>query len=136
MSSKKNTNNRKTIMIDSLTHKELMKLSDEHNNSIKGFVEDSIIYFKKTGINPKDLKNESASILIKTIDRRIVSFFKTQEKNILMPILDRTIENNEKFDKLIENLNHIFQKISENEKYQQESLQGIIQSLNHLQSKP
>lgn len=135
MNTKKYNSIKKSILIDVKSYKDLTSLSEENNTSKKGFVEASIAYFKKTGINPKDFKNESPSILIKTIDKRIVSFFKTQEKNILMPILDRTIESNEKFDKLIENLNNIFQKISSNEQNSQQSIQGIKQVLENIQSK-
>ncbi len=135
MNTKKYNSIKKSILIDVKSYKDLTSLSEENNTSKKGFIEASIVYFKKTGINPKDFKNESPSILIKAIDKRIVSFIKTQEKNISMPILDRSIESNEKFDKLIENLNNIFQKISSNEQNSQQSIKGIKQVLENIQSK-
>jgi len=49
-------------------------------------VEEMIYYFKKTGIDPKDAVNKNPSIMVATLDKRIVSFMKVQERDILIPL--------------------------------------------------
>jgi len=108
---------KKSIIINQRSHKDLKKLADEYNRNIGSFTEDMILFFKKTGTDPQAIKGRSATEMIKVIDRRIVSFFKTQEQDILVPMQLQIKENGEKnealFNKLIENLNRIFQKIKQ-----------------------
>ena len=108
---------KKSIVISSTSHKFLKKLASEHNRSIGKFTEEMILFFQKTGTDPQVIKGKSATEMIKVIDRRIVSFFKTQEADILYPMRQEIQENGiitkELFEKLIQNLNKIFQKIKE-----------------------
>jgi len=108
---------KKSIVISSRSHRELKKLASEYNRPIGKFTEDMILFFKKTGTDPQAIKGKSASEMIKVIDRRIVSFFKTQEQDILIPMQTQIYENGKKneelFQRLIENLNRIFQKIKQ-----------------------
>ncbi|WP_437824820.1 BfmA/BtgA family mobilization protein [Tenacibaculum mesophilum] len=108
---------KKSIIISERGHKELKKLASDHNRSIGGFTEEMILFFKKTGTDPRIIKGKSTTEMIKVIDRRIVSFFKTQEADILYPMRQQIQDNGdmtkELFEKLIQNLNKIFQKIKE-----------------------
>src|SRR5690606_32914338 len=49
-------------------------------------VEEMIIYFKKTGINPSDSKNENPSKALRELDKRFISFLKVLERDILKPL--------------------------------------------------
>ena len=77
---------KKSILISPHHHKELKKLSEAYGLKFYKLVEEMIIYFKKTGINPTDPKNENPSKGLKELDNRVVSFFKTQERDILKPL--------------------------------------------------
>jgi len=77
---------KKSILISPHHHKELKKLSEAYNLNYYKLVEEMIIYFKKTGINPTDPKNENPSKGLKELDKRLVSFLKVQERDILKPL--------------------------------------------------
>ncbi|WP_138259033.1 BfmA/BtgA family mobilization protein [Maribacter aurantiacus] len=106
---------KKSIIINERSHRELKKLAQEHNRNIGKFTEEMILYFQKTGTDPQAIKGKNASEMIKVIDRRIVSFFKTQESEILYPIQAQLNKNGERtdflFKKLIDELNKIFERI-------------------------
>jgi hypothetical protein len=101
---------KKSLIINSSSHKDLKKLAEDHGRSMGKFTEEMILFMKKTGTDPQVINGKSASEMIKVIDKRIVSFFKTQEQDILYPIKMQMHENNELIKKLIERLNLIFQK--------------------------
>lgn len=82
----------KSIQIGEKHHKELQKLSESLGQSYGGLVEKMILYFKRTGIDPDDLKNESPSSKIQQLDKRLVSFLKVQERDILKPLRQETYE--------------------------------------------
>lgn len=104
-----------SIIINSRVHKDLKKLASEHNRPIGKFTEEMVLFFKKTGTDPQAINGKSATEMIKVIDKRIVSFFKTQEQDILLPMSLLIEENKEEtkvlLQKLIVNLNKIFEKI-------------------------
>lgn len=77
---------KKSILIKEFHHKELVKISRAFGLQYGNLVELMIGYFKKTGVNPNEAINENPSALIKTLDKRIVSFLKVQERDILKPI--------------------------------------------------
>jgi len=109
---------KKSIVIDWKSHKDLKKLAKEHNKGIGQFTVEMIVYFRKTGTDPQVIKGKSATEMIKVIDRRIVSFFKTQEADILYPMQNKINENGIKTEelltKLINELKRIFEKIKQN----------------------
>ena len=100
--------NKKSIIINKKAHNELVKLSEAFNSSYGKLIEAMIYYFKKTGINPKNAVNENPSTIVKILDKRIVSFLKVQERDILKPLrayvynYQKTIV--ESFDAIIETL--------------------------------
>lgn len=107
----------KSILIDWKSHKDLKKLAKEHNKGIGQFTVEMITYFRKTGTDPQVINGKSATEMIKVIDRRIVSFFKTQEADILYPMQNKINENGIKTEelltKLINELKRIFEKIKQ-----------------------
>ena len=76
----------KSVIIDEKAHLELVKLSKTFKMNYGSFVSEMIYYFKKTGVDPKEAQNKNPSELIGTLDRRIVSFIKVQERDILKPL--------------------------------------------------
>lgn len=77
---------KKSVLISTHHHKELKKLSEAYGLNFYKLVEEMIIYFKKTGINPTDPNNENPSKGLKELDKRLVSFLKVQERDILKPL--------------------------------------------------
>ena len=53
--------NKKSILIDEKSHKELSKLSESLGLNYGTLVQEMIYYFKKTGINPKEAENKNPS---------------------------------------------------------------------------
>lgn len=78
--------NKKSILIQEKPHKELAKLSESLGLNYGTLVEEMIYYLKKTGINPKDAVNKDPSAMVSALDKRIVSFMKVQERDILKPL--------------------------------------------------
>ncbi|GAB1858324.1 hypothetical protein MHTCC0001_31610 [Flavobacteriaceae bacterium MHTCC 0001] len=107
---------KKSIIISAKHHKELSKLSTAYKMPYGAFVESMILYFKKTGINPNEPANENPSALIKTLDKRIVSFLKVQERDILNPmrneVYESTKQQEDNFKNLVSNLNHLLKKMN------------------------
>ncbi|RXG16553.1 BfmA/BtgA family mobilization protein [Leeuwenhoekiella aestuarii] len=77
---------KKSILISAHYHKALKKLSETYNLSFYKMVEEMINYFSKTGIDPSKPKNESPTRALKELDKRLISFIKAQERDILKPI--------------------------------------------------
>lgn len=89
----------KSIQIQERHHKDLQKLSESLGQSYGKLVEKMILYFKRTGINPDDLKNESPSHRIQQLDKRLVSFLRVQERDILKPLRQETFEYHQTLNK-------------------------------------
>lgn len=108
---------KKSIIINHKAHKELSKISEAFNCSYGSLVESMIYYFKKTGINPKDAVNENPSIAVKALDRRIVSFLKVQERDILKPLRNEVYQYNKNQNKIASELKNTYtsfiQKLNE-----------------------
>ena len=77
---------KKSILIDEKSHKDLSKLSESLGLNYGTLVQEMIYYFKKTGIDPKDAENKNPSLMVAALDKRIVSFLKVQERDILKPL--------------------------------------------------
>ena len=106
---------KKSIIISGKHHKELTNLCEAYGSSLYKLVEEMIIYFKRTGINPKDYKSDNPSILIKTVDKRIVSYFTIQERDILKPmrleVSDNLKKNLEEIEKISDQVDGLFRKV-------------------------
>lgn len=134
---------KKSIIIKEVYHKELLKLSEAFSLPIGLLVEEMIIYFKKTGINPKDAINENPSVMVKALDKRIVSFIKVQERDILKPMRADIYEYQktiiESFDAIIESFNEANNSsektISESNMLLNKELKILIEIAMHLDPK-
>lgn len=109
---------KKSILIDEKPHKELSNLSERLRLNYGTLVEEMIYYFKKTGINPKDAVNKDPSAMVAALDKRIVSFMKVQERDILKPLRQDVFnyQNSQKIEieKLADLISKQFIKQSEN----------------------
>jgi hypothetical protein len=81
---------KKSILIKEFHHKELVKISKTFGSQYGDLIESMILYFKKTGINPIEAINENPAAMVKVLDKRIVSFLKVQERDILKPLRSET----------------------------------------------
>ncbi|MFV5685102.1 BfmA/BtgA family mobilization protein [Flavobacterium sp. GB2R13] len=108
---------KKSIIIDEKAHTELGKLSESLRMNLGSLVKEMIYYFKKTGIDPKDAANKNPSEMISTLDKRIVSFLKVQERDILKPlrqdIFNYQNSHKEEVLKLINAINKLLNQHSE-----------------------
>ena len=109
---------KKSILISNYHHKELTKLSESIGLNYYKLVEEMIIYFKKTGINPKEPKNESPVKALRELDKRMVSFLKVQERDILKPlrqeVYDYSITQNQEIKKTGDTILNSLKKIDAN----------------------
>ena len=107
---------KKSIIIKEVSHREIKVLSETFGIPIGALVENMIRYFKRTGINPKDALNENPSAMIKVLDRRIVSFLKVQERDILKPVRDEVYMNGKnqilKLEELTNSLREVLGKMN------------------------
>ncbi|WP_417443278.1 BfmA/BtgA family mobilization protein [Joostella sp.] len=103
--------NKKSIIINQKAHKELTKISNEHNCSYGSLVESMIYYFKRTGINPNNAINENPSTMVKALDKRIVSFLKVQERDILKPLRSEVYEYYSKQNRRLKIMNQTYEKL-------------------------
>ena len=82
---------KKNIIITQERHSQLRKLAKKHQMSMKAFVEDSIEYFHRTGLDPRDLLSAGQSKSLKSIQKQtnfVVGFIKRQEKELLIPMME------------------------------------------------
>ncbi len=92
---------RKSILIAKNSHKILVELAKKHKMNYQGFVEEMLNYFKKTGQDPRMNISKSPSEVVNILDKRVVSFFKTQERDILKPLRNEVYENSKRNEALI-----------------------------------
>ena len=102
---------KKCILIDSKAHAELTKLTESLNINFGTLVAEMIYYFKKTGIDPKDAVNKNPSIMVAALDKRIVSFMKIQERDILKPLRQDVFDYQNLQKEEISKLNNSFNKL-------------------------
>ena len=134
------------IALNEKAHEEVKKLANIFNLHIGEFVEHSIMYFKKTGINPSNADNESPIKAIKELDKhigQIVGFIRTLEKEKLNPLLEhlliiskqlddtiKKLPTTEHFKKVIDGVNILIENYTENHKKQVGVLQKTQQEIN------
>ena len=108
---------KKSIIIDEKAHAELGKLSESLQMNFGALIQEMIYYFKKTGIDPKDAVNKDPSLMVAALDKRIVSFLKVQERDILKPLRQDVFNyqnaQKEEISKLIISINKLLEQHSE-----------------------
>lgn len=120
----------KSIQIQEKHHKELQKLSESLGQSYGKLVEKMILYFKRTGIDPDDLKNESPSHKIQQLDKRLVSFLRVQERDILKPLRQETFEYHQMLNKaLIDSTSRINNNVTQLDKNEEIRTNNILKEL-------
>jgi len=97
------------------------------------FVECMITYFKKTGQDPRLAENKSPKDMVQILDKRVVSFFKTQERDILKPLRNEVFSYSKKNEELILQLSKSIQNafIISNNKHKEE-IQNVIIEIQKL----
>ena len=129
---------KKSILIDEKPHIELKKLGEALNMNLGTLVQEMIYYFKKTGINPKDAVNKDPSAMVTALDKRIVSFLKVQERDILKPLRQDVFDyqNSQKIE--IDNLKDLIEKQiskqSENSTITKKNYVEYMNKINNLDS--
>ena len=129
---------KKSILIDEKPHTELKKLGEALNMNLGTLVQEMIYYFKKTGINPKDAVNKDPSAMVTALDKRIVSFLKVQERDILKPLRKDVFDyqNSQKIE--IDNLKDLIEKQiskqSENSTITKKNYVEYMNKINNLDS--
>src|ERR1035437_10208312 len=129
---------RKTIAVTDKIHEEVKTLCKTLDLDLGAFVEHSMLYFKKTGIDPSRSDNESPQKAIEELKkavRQVVGFMKEHEQKKLSPLhedlilLTNTLEaslkilpKSERFDQVIKGVNHHINLLVENHKKQMDFL--------------
>ena len=113
---------RRTIAVNAQTHAEVKTLSKTLNMELGEFVKHSVVYFKKTGIDPSKSDNESPLKVMKELEKRVgqvVAYIKTHEQEKLNPLLDQLISLTRKLDEALK-------KLPASERFDQ-----VIKGVNH-----
>ncbi|WP_047790881.1 BfmA/BtgA family mobilization protein [Tenacibaculum mesophilum] len=134
---------KKSIIIDEFHHKELVKISNVFGAKYGDFAESMILYFKKTGINPLETTNDNPATMIKVLDKRIVSFLKVQERDILKPLRNEIFEYSSEQKKQYESLSKWIQesiiKVNHFDKERtqkiNQELKNVFQKIEHIEKK-
>lgn len=127
---------KKSIAIEEKPHSELKKLAEALNMNLGALIHEMIYYFKKTGIDPKDAVNKDPSAMVTALDKRIVSFLKVQERDILNPLRQDVFnyQNSQKIeiDKLKDLIEEQISKQSENSKAAKKNYLEYMNKINHF----
>lgn len=102
---------KKSIIIDEKSHTELGKLSESLRMNLGALIQEMIYYFKKTGIDPKDAVNKNPALMVAALDKRIVSFLKVQERDILKPLRQDVFNYQNAQNEEISKLNILINKL-------------------------
>ena len=125
---------KKSIIIDPKAHSELIKLSESLRMNYGTLVQEMIYYFKKTGIDPKNAVNSNPSVMVAALDKRIVSFLKVQERDILKPLRQDVFNyqkaQKEETVKLIKEINEVLRQHSEQKAEIKKSYLEIMNKMN------
>jgi len=125
---------KKSILIKEFHHKELVKISKTFGSQYGDLIESMILYFKKTGINPVEAINENPAAMVKVLDKRIVSFLKVQERDILKPLRNEVYqyssEQKKQFNDLSIWIKEVIVKLNNFDKERTKLILGELDKLN------
>lgn len=76
------------------------RMADSYGLTNKALLETMIRYFQATKADPRDPKTDNPTDAIKALDKRLISFIRQQEKQILKPMHDNmaALNNNTQAD--------------------------------------
>lgn len=78
----------KQILVSVDLFDEFEKMAKSYKLTKKGLLEAMILYFKATNADPRNPKLDNPTDAIKALDKRVVSFIRQQEIDILRPMSD------------------------------------------------
>lgn len=78
----------KQVLISVDLFSDFERMADSYGLTKKGLLEAMILYFKATKADPRDPKADNPTDAIKALDKRLVSFIRKQENDLLRPIND------------------------------------------------
>jgi hypothetical protein len=78
----------KTINVPTDLHEAFERMADSYGLSQIGLMQAMMQYFKATKADPRDPKADNPTDAIKALDKRLISFIRQQEKEILKPLAD------------------------------------------------
>ncbi|WP_461102974.1 BfmA/BtgA family mobilization protein [Spirosoma koreense] len=90
----------KSVDIAPEFYEDFTRLADQYGLTNKALLEAMISYFKATKADPRDAKADNPTDAIKALDKRLISFIRQQEKQILKPMHDNmaALHNNTQAD--------------------------------------
>ena len=130
----------KTIGVSDEVHNKLKKYCDKTGLNLGEFVETSLQYFEKSGINPAEHESPAAEMLklIKRIDS-VVAFIRKQESDLLRPMVESvslsenriqrelsTISKSEQVDQLTTKVAKLVNDMNEAHEMQMKNLIGVV----------
>lgn len=78
----------KTINIPVELHEAFERMAASYELSQIGLMQAMMQYFKATKADPRDPKTDNPTDALKALDKRLISFIRQQEKEILKPLAD------------------------------------------------
>jgi hypothetical protein len=78
----------KQVSVSPALFTEFERMADSYGLTNKALLESMIRYFQATKADPRDPKADNPTDAIKALDKRLISFIRQQEKQILKPMHD------------------------------------------------
>lgn len=89
------------------------RMADSYGLTNKALLETMIRYFQATKADPRDPKMDNPTDAIKALDKRLISFIRQQEKQLLKPIADNMVILNTNGIAQMETVNTYMKAIAE-----------------------
>ncbi len=103
----------KTINVPAELHEEFNRMADSYDLSQIGLMQAMMNYFKATKADPRDPKADNPTDAIKALDKRLISFIRQQEKQILKPMHDNMVVLQNNGIAQMENVNNYMKAIAD-----------------------
>lgn len=78
----------KQVSVSPALFADFERMADSYGLTNKALLETMIRYFQATKADPRDPKMDNPTDAIKALDKRLISFIRQQEKQILKPMAD------------------------------------------------
>ena len=86
-----------TISVSQGAGDKFSEIAEKYHIPKKEMFERMVEFFYRTGHDPEDFKIEGSADAIKRLDKRLISFIRTQEKEKLTPMLEEMALANRQF---------------------------------------